>query len=530
MNSHPLVSVIVPVYNVEQYLEECVKSILSQTYKNLEIILVDDGATDSSGRMCDSYAADDGRIKVVHKENGGLNSARQAGFEHAHGEWIAFVDSDDVIDGRYIELLLEANAKYGTEIAICGFSYFDNTIKKDTRVASFCMKDIDTVTRLYLIDARPENKFFLQTAWAKLFKRKLIEQVDWDFSDYRSNEDELMSVYYYKNTMNGVSFVNNQLYYYRQNPDSIMSKAQVEYKNSYKGMPTSKFEFLEDVYQKRLAMFGSKYRDEITYYYAMHFMVYIDKEYRKMPTYRLAKQEAELFNSKLDDIHKANKKYVFYDEYSDIFKVVSKKRDIQAFFDYRNSHPLVSVIVPVYNVEQYLEECVKSILSQTYKNLEIILVDDGATDSSGRMCDSYAADDGRIKVVHKENGGVSRARNTGIEKSKGEYVLFVDADDYLAPKAIAVLVAQANAVAGVDMVIGDYAAHHSLGYEEEALQRNLPVRQSFTFRESNSDAAYSLLTMVNATFCKLIKKDILIAHDISFPENLKIAEDLVFCR
>jgi len=93
--------------------------------------------------------------------------------------------------------------------------------------------------------------------------------------------------------------------------------------------------------------------------------------------------------------------------------------------------PLLSIIVPIYNVEQYVDKCIQSILNQTYQNLEIILVDDGATDCSGSIADSYAAKDKRIKVFHKENGGLSDARNYGLDHVTGDYILFVDSDDFI---------------------------------------------------------------------------------------------------
>ena len=102
------ISVIVPVYNVEQYLDRCVNSIVQQTYQNLEIVLIDDGSPDQCPQMCDEWSKKDNRIKVVHKENGGLSSARNAGLDTASGEYIAFVDSDDYIDNQMLELMLNA--------------------------------------------------------------------------------------------------------------------------------------------------------------------------------------------------------------------------------------------------------------------------------------------------------------------------------------------------------------------------------------------------------------------------------------
>lgn len=116
---NPLISVIVPIYNVEKYLVRCVDSIVNQTYKNLEIILVDDGSPDRCPQMCDDYAEKDSRIKVVHKKNGGLSDARNAGMAVATGEYISFIDSDDWIETSMFELLLNNIFQYDCEIS-CG--------------------------------------------------------------------------------------------------------------------------------------------------------------------------------------------------------------------------------------------------------------------------------------------------------------------------------------------------------------------------------------------------------------------------
>ena len=119
MLTRELISVIVPVYNVEQYLKKCVDSIVNQTYKNLEIILVDDGATDSSGEICDELEKLDNRIKVYHKENGGLSDARNYGVERATGSYVGFVDSDDYIDAEMYEKLYDAITKEAADVAEC---------------------------------------------------------------------------------------------------------------------------------------------------------------------------------------------------------------------------------------------------------------------------------------------------------------------------------------------------------------------------------------------------------------------------
>ena len=164
----PLISVIVPIYNVEKYLDRCVDSIINQTYKNLEIILVDDGSPDNCPQMCDDYAKKDSRIKVVHKENGGLSDARNVGMEVATGEYVSFIDSDDYISLDFYETLLETIVDNDSDIVECGVVKFyeDNSFDKysdDLKVTNY-----DTVDGLEgLINENP----FKQHVWNKLYNQ-----------------------------------------------------------------------------------------------------------------------------------------------------------------------------------------------------------------------------------------------------------------------------------------------------------------------------------------------------------------------
>ena len=123
-----LISIIIPVYNVEKYLDRCIKSVINQTYKNIEIILIDDGSTDKSLDICYNYLEQDNRIKVFHKENGGLSSARNYGINSSNGKYLTFIDSDDDIEKDYIEYLYNLIKKYGTKMSICSYSVIKNNI------------------------------------------------------------------------------------------------------------------------------------------------------------------------------------------------------------------------------------------------------------------------------------------------------------------------------------------------------------------------------------------------------------------
>ena len=168
-----LISIIVPVYNVEQYLEKCVDSIINQTYKNLEIILIDDGATDSSGKLCDELAKIDNRIQVYHKENGGLSDARNYGVERATGDYIGFVDSDDYIDAEMYEKLYEAIKKENVDVAECNLKIIypeREELFTEQNYYNVCTK------QEYLEEYLKIEKIF-GSVWTKLISRKIAKEL-----------------------------------------------------------------------------------------------------------------------------------------------------------------------------------------------------------------------------------------------------------------------------------------------------------------------------------------------------------------
>lgn len=156
MDSKSLISVIVPIYNVENYLERCVVGIINQTYKNLEIILVDDGSPDNCPKMCDDFAKKDSRIRVVHKKNGGLSDARNAGMKIASGECIVFVDSDDYIHCNMIDKMYGVMLKDGSEVVSCGVKWVDEkgTVISESKVDKNEILDTNEAMFEIIIDGK----------------------------------------------------------------------------------------------------------------------------------------------------------------------------------------------------------------------------------------------------------------------------------------------------------------------------------------------------------------------------------------
>lgn len=189
---------------------------------------------------------------------------------------------------------------------------------------------------------------------------------------------------------------------------------------------------------------------------------------------------------------------------------------------------LISVIIPVYNVEKYLRECIDSVLSQTYKNYEIILVDDGSTDASGKICDEYAEKYDCISVIHKENSGPSPTRNKGIACARGEYIYFLDSDDYIVPAVFEKLVHIAENE-DADIVFFD-------GYSFADPEGAFNIRQGYMRSEKyKTDSGYNVLTELNknkdfhcAIYLMLIRRALLSENNVFFLEKAYCSEDMLF--
>lgn len=251
-----LISIIIPVYNVENYLKDCIESILKQSYTNFEMWLIDDGSTDNSSYICEEYAKQDERIKVIHKTNGGLSSARNIGLDNAQGEYVAFIDSDDSINNEFLKELYNLCENENCDIAQCDFLYTaENSIKlkeQNTALIKF-MTGEEAVMKC--CDPLIGVKF--NVAWNKLYKRKLFCGVR--YPDGKIHEDEF-TTYKLFNRANRVAVIDKYLYWYLQRNDSIMGRKFDErrlvrleaYKERLNFLKEKK---LDDIYYKFLVLY-----------------------------------------------------------------------------------------------------------------------------------------------------------------------------------------------------------------------------------------------------------------------------------
>lgn len=227
----PLVSVIVPIYNVEEYLNTCVDSIINQTYKNIEIILVDDGSPDNCGKICDEYACKDSRVKVIHKKNGGLSDARNAGIDVANGEYLIFVDSDDWINKYMIERLLAFAIDKKLDIVECKFiNIYSRQLVKDESNVGECK----TFSSIEALENHFNGQGLYRCVWNKIYKKYLFN--DLRFPKGKVAED-LHTTYklFFKASKVGLIDFHGYYYYIRNN--SIMGNGGLNlFISTYEGI------------------------------------------------------------------------------------------------------------------------------------------------------------------------------------------------------------------------------------------------------------------------------------------------------
>ncbi len=274
-----LISVIVPVYKVEAYLDQCVQSIVDQTYKNLEIILVDDGSPDNCGAMCDAWAQKESRIKVIHKENGGLSDARNAGLAVATGDHIGFVDSDDYIAPTMYEELMTRLIDNDSDIAACGVQM----VWEDGKTAMLTCAGSAVLDNTRAMEAIVAESWLKQPVWYKLYKRSVVEGIL--FEKGKCHEDVFWS-YQPIARANRVCVFDTPLYFYRQRSGSIMGESFSE----------KRLDALE-AYEKRLDFLKETYpaltpRAQASAYFFCMYLCQIALRNHKSALYQQAKSAA----------------------------------------------------------------------------------------------------------------------------------------------------------------------------------------------------------------------------------------------
>lgn len=419
------ISIIIPVYNVENYLSQCLDSVINQTLNDIEIICINDGSTDNSLSILKDYANKDNRIKIISKENEGQAIARNLGIKEAKGEYIAFVDSDDFVELDMFENLYYLAKKRDLDLVMCKIALFDNKTKNINYNSWYyklgVFEDFDKTVFNYK-DTKEFTCEISVTPYNKIYKTSLLRENNISFPEGLIFEDEKFFYDVYLKS-NKVSIFDKFLYYYRTNRSG--STVDKNKENDYSDLVL--------IYK----LIRQSFKDEGNY-----------EEYKVLLANRLIHLELVRFTQTSEE-YKENYFNLLKDDLKEVLSDLEIKNNLTAnvksrVFKILNSNnynefkvldenKIFSIVMACYNCEEYLDETIKSILGQNFSfesNIQLILVDDGSNDGTADICQKYVdIYPDNIIYLYQENQGQGAARNFGLKYVKAKYVNFLDSDD-----------------------------------------------------------------------------------------------------
>ena len=416
------ISIIVPCYNSEKTLDRCLKSLLNQTYKNLEIICVDDGSSDNTLNKLKEYTSKDGRVKYIENKHRGASKARNTGIDNSTGDYIMFCDSDDYYEKDACETMLSEMLKYNVDVVRGRHRFDDKEI--DWQYDYYGLYDLYGIRNKIIPGLL--NGEILGFVVLLLIKREALKSIRFD-EDLVMGEDKVFSAKLYL-SINSFYQSDKVIYsYILNNPNSVSISEDRMIK---------RIEDIISVYiiiKKLLCQNGLYSKENEDKLIAAHYYMFSreigdfnNPKSRNILLKTLEKlSNNEEYNYFIGHVPVGN----FKDRELIIYNFLVEK-DYEGLLDYLLMKDKISIIIPVHNDRKTLKRCLDSVVNQTYKNLEIIIVD-GSKDSSLKIARKYQENDKRIKIITGENKGIGSAKTAGLKKATGLYVGQVDADDYI---------------------------------------------------------------------------------------------------
>ena len=620
--TEPIVSVIVPLYKVEDYLRECLDSAVRQTLQDIEIICVDDGSPDASADIAQEYVERFSHVRLIRKENGGLSSARNTGMDAARGRYVYFLDSDDYIEPDCLEKLSRLADAENLDIV-----YFNTELFFESqKVRELNLNYVNYYTRKHdypgvctgqtMFTKMRSNREFLPSVCLQMFRRSMIEENHLRFYNGIIHEDNLFS-FQCMVLAQRVAYMSDSFYHRRMHGDSIMTSSKsirnVEgYLVTYAeilafmhGRPVEEeaFDMLSEFLYTSIWGNGRRiFRDlEISEeeahltkgdFCAAHFLDMIKRSsetefdrsrlkdenarlrrqiqalqtelasgraYRKKSLsrkikgfFRCVKDHGFLYTVKygfgkvvralgnFDRRRRTNKLYRLLTWLPrKVFTICRTLKNHGMTYHFRawsvkrllmkqTGDPFVSVIMPVYNAAEFLEQGLDTLLNQTMRNIEILAVDDGSTDNSVEILNRYAARDPRVRVLTQQNKFAGAARNLGLEHARGEYLIFLDSDDFFARNLCEDAYFAAKVHRADVALFGAKHYHHTTGQYREIkwlLHDELaPKKQPFNYKDCPNDL-YRISTP--APWTKIFRRQFVLDKGLRF-QAIQNTNDLFF--
>lgn len=521
----PLVSIIVPAYNVDGFVKQCIDSLLRQTYKNIEIICIDDGSTDNTLPILKFLENKDSRVILIQQKHSGVSAARNMGMERAKGKYISFVDADDFMQENSYEILVEVAEKNKLDLIMFGANVIGDAPelvfqKLNTRYKYYKKGTSENI----IFDEESARPFI----WQHFIRRELfeIEEKIRFHEELKIGEGQLCQFEYVPRA-ESVMVIEDRLYNFRYGRDGSLIQL-------YENKPEEAFEagillfskVVESWKQRKL--FDRNEDQLITWIvdYAYQSLSHTPWEARP----KLARKVLSIisqYDIKEYCIAWYEKEHLAYlkavaeiEEKQGNVKKQIKKIKVKKISD--DNKPMVSVIVPTYNVGDYIKQCVDSLLEQTYKDIEVICIDDGSTDDTLSILKFLEQKDDRLILIQQEHLGVSAARNKGLERARGKYISFVDSDDFMQWNSFEILVnvAESN---NLDLII--FGAN-AVGDAPEWIQKKLNTRYKYYSKGTAENIIFDEESARPFLWLHFIRRELFERGEkIRFNESMELGED-----
>lgn len=544
----PKMSIIIPVYNVEKYLKQCLDSVVNQNFDNYEIICVNDGSTDNSLDILKEYHKKYDNFKIINSTNKGLGAARNLGITKASGDYVFFIDSDDWIEDNALSILYEKIEEQNLDML---FFQIKNYEDNSGRFYTDKIYDLDC-----LIDLNLDNKIFTHektknvlfeipvVAYSKIYKRSLIEKNNIIFKEnYYFEDHDFFYNFYFK--AKKVGFLKQYILNRRRRVDSItgsFNEKQMDiikvsddiieifkenklYDLYKKELINHKFEDVMYWFNKTPLEFKEIFFNKIKYSFKafdeykndyisllneeniIKYRTFIESEHyiHFNSLYKLKTSKYEIFNGK----HDFSKNSKDYEEYH----LIENKRNYK-----------LSIVIPIYNNGSLTHRTMMSLENQTlkYEDVEILLINDNSSDDTAEIINRYAILNPNVKAIHlnKSSGSSGNPRNIGIKESHADYIMFLDHDDFLELNAIEILYNEINN-SNVDVVFGTYST-----IENNVVQKALTPNEKRGYFEDIDENPRLIGIPAPSIWTKIFDKNFLLKHHILFPTIL--GEDAIF--
>ncbi|MBP3655155.1 MAG: glycosyltransferase [Clostridia bacterium] len=485
MNAQPKVSVVIPVYNADQYLEACLDSVLGQTLTEIEVICVDDGSTDDSLAILRAYEQRDSRLTVLHQQNQYAGTARNKGLAAATGEYVIFLDADDYFEPNMLEEAYETLERSGAEVCVFGCNLYDvqeNTYKP---CAWAFRKEFFRLNTVFDPHQPPYSdnifRMFSGWAWDKMFRRDFVLRHGLLFQGLRSTND-MYFTYIALAKAERVIAIDRIFVHQRINiPTSISSTRVKSWDNFLIAFAAMKEELvrcgLYETYAKAYLNLCANL--SLWQMNTMHGAPYADayEHLRKTGFAQLGlvgAKKADFFNPK---------------EYEQIQRILAEPMlpdelvvDADALNARAQDVPMVSVIMPSLNVGRYMRQCLKSVMNQTLRDIEIICVDAGSTDGTLEIIEECAAKDSRIRLIRSDRKSYGYQMNLGLAAATGKYIGIIETDDYAPEDMYAILYSAAEQY-GAQVVKANHIRTSEAGDEYTESLAGLPYNTVFAPEE-----------------------------------------------